>query len=114
MAAMDENPYSPPQTVSKSAECDFAPSPRRMEIEDLFLGHCVLCSHLFRHAVAVRVALIRFTVTCHGADPLGLGESLDRFASGQWLSAHVTRDVAVEMFSISLGELLRRHWSYWS
>ena len=37
---------------------------------------------------------MRFTVTCHGADPLNLRETLERFANEQWLPAHVTREEA--------------------
>jgi hypothetical protein len=40
---------------------------------------------------------MHFTVTCLGSDPLGLGETLERFANEQWLPAHVTREEAAAM-----------------
>jgi len=40
---------------------------------------------------------VRFTVTCHGNDPLSLREILERFANEQWQAAHVTREEAAEI-----------------
>ena len=40
---------------------------------------------------------MHFTVTCLGSDPLGLRETLERFAIEQWLPAHVTGDEAAEI-----------------
>lgn len=40
---------------------------------------------------------MHFTVTCIGSDPLGLRETLERFANEQWLPAHVTREEAAEI-----------------
>jgi hypothetical protein len=37
---------------------------------------------------------MHFTVTCIGSDPLGLRETLERFANEQWLPVHVTREEA--------------------
>jgi hypothetical protein len=37
---------------------------------------------------------MRLTVTCHGNDPLGLRELLERFAADQWLPAHATPEQA--------------------
>jgi hypothetical protein len=37
---------------------------------------------------------MRFTVKCHGSDPLGLRDTLQRFANEQWLPAHATRKQA--------------------
>jgi hypothetical protein len=38
---------------------------------------------------------MRFTVKVHGPDPLGLRDTLQRFANEQWLAVHVTRKQAV-------------------
>jgi len=38
--------------------------------------------------------MMRFTVTCHGSDSLGLRDLLERFANEQWFPAHVTREEA--------------------
>jgi hypothetical protein len=38
---------------------------------------------------------MHFTVTCVGSDPLGLRETLERFANEQWLPAHATPEQAV-------------------
>jgi hypothetical protein len=40
---------------------------------------------------------MRFTVTCHGSDPLRLRETLEKFANERWLPEHVTRDEALEI-----------------
>jgi hypothetical protein len=40
---------------------------------------------------------MRFTVTCIGSDPLGLRETLERFANEQWLPTHATREEAAEI-----------------
>jgi hypothetical protein len=37
---------------------------------------------------------MQFSVTCHGSDPLGLREMLERFANEQLLPAHVTHEEA--------------------
>jgi hypothetical protein len=37
---------------------------------------------------------MRFTVTCYGADPFNLRETLERFANEQWLPTHLTREEA--------------------
>ena len=40
---------------------------------------------------------MHFTVTCLGRDPLGLRETLERFAAEQWLPAHATPEQAAEI-----------------
>jgi hypothetical protein len=40
---------------------------------------------------------MQFSVTCHSSDPLGLRDTLERFANEQWLPAHVSREEAAEI-----------------